>query len=172
MKRSLFQTSPCIRFKRLPHSRLRMKCDGTRAENRFRLSAKRTSPFKSAGASVQSTTGSRGVRISGSNAGCTMFRGSVKSTGYPLSSPVSPSLLLPCVTVCHRVSTGLYTELSYHKEASPWRCLQLHNKKGLFTLQGEILAGLHTPRSTNRAARSLTDTTHTTKDAIKSELNE
>jgi len=36
------------------------------------------------GASVQSTTGSRGVRISGSNAGYTMFRGSVKSTGYPL----------------------------------------------------------------------------------------
>jgi hypothetical protein len=36
--------------------RLRLKCDGTRAETRFRLSAKRTSPFKSAGASVQSTT--------------------------------------------------------------------------------------------------------------------
>ena len=35
-----------------------MKCDGIRAETRFRLSAKRTSPFKSAGASVQSTTGS------------------------------------------------------------------------------------------------------------------
>ena len=47
--------------------RLRFKCDGTRAETRFRLSAKRTSPFKSAGASVQSTTGSRGVRISGSS---------------------------------------------------------------------------------------------------------
>ena len=31
-------------------------CDGTCAETRFRLSAKRTSPFKSAGASVQSTT--------------------------------------------------------------------------------------------------------------------
>jgi len=29
--------------------RLRLKCDGTRAETRFRLSAKRTSPFKSAG---------------------------------------------------------------------------------------------------------------------------
>jgi len=53
--------------------RLRLKCDGTRAETRFRLSAKRTSPCKSAGASVQSTTGSRGVPISGSNAGYTMF---------------------------------------------------------------------------------------------------
>ena len=39
-------------------SRLRLKCDGTCAETRFRLSAKRTSPFKSVGASVQSTTGS------------------------------------------------------------------------------------------------------------------
>jgi len=29
--------------------RLRLKCDGTRAETRFHLSAKRTSPFKSAG---------------------------------------------------------------------------------------------------------------------------
>jgi hypothetical protein len=55
--------------------------DGTRAETRFRLSAKRASLFKSAGASVQSTTGSRGVRISCSDAGYTMFRCSVKGTG-------------------------------------------------------------------------------------------
>ena len=88
--------------------RLRLKCDGTGAKTRLRLSAKWTSPFKPAGASVQSTTGSRGVRISGSNAGYTMFRGSVKSTGYPLHSPFSPSLALPCVTVCHHISTGLY----------------------------------------------------------------
>ena len=60
------------------------------------------------GASVQSTTGSRGVRISDSNAGYKMFRGSVKSTGYPLHSPVSPSLPLPCVSVCHDISTGVY----------------------------------------------------------------
>ena len=53
-------------------------------------------------------SGSRGVRISGSNAGYTMFRGSMKSTGYPLHSPVSPSSPLPCVTVCHHISTGLY----------------------------------------------------------------
>ena len=79
-----------------------MKCVGTRAETRFRLSAKRTSPFKSAGTSVQSTTGSRVVRISGSNAGYTMFRDSVKSTGYPLHSTVSLSLPLPCVTLCHQ----------------------------------------------------------------------
>jgi hypothetical protein len=64
--------------------RLCLKCDGTHAETKFRLSAKWTSPFKSAGASVQSTTGSLGVCISGSNAGYTIFQGSVKSTGYPL----------------------------------------------------------------------------------------
>ena len=69
---------------------LHLKCDGTCAETRIRLSAKRTSPFKSAGASVQSTTGSRDVRISGSNVGYTMFRGSVKSTpfaSFPFTSP-------------------------------------------------------------------------------------
>ena len=60
------------------------------------------------GASVQSTTGSQGVRISGNNVGYTMFRGSVKSTGYTIHSPVSPSLPLPCVTVCHHISSGPY----------------------------------------------------------------
>jgi len=97
------RVSPCAQT----DVRLRLKCDGTRAETRFRLSAKRTSPFKSAGSSFQSTTGSRGVRINGSNSGYTMFRGSVKITGYPLHSPVSPSLSLSCVTVCHHISTGL-----------------------------------------------------------------
>ena len=79
---------------------MRLKCDGTRAETRFCLSAKRTSPFKSAGASVQSTTGSRGVRISDSNAGYIMFRGSVKGTGCPLNSPVLP---VTSPSVRHRV---------------------------------------------------------------------
>ena len=92
-------------------SRLRLKCDGTHAETRFRLSAKRTSPIKSAGASVQSITGSRGVGISCSNAGCTMFRGSVKGTGYAFHSSVSPSIPHPYFTVCHHISTGLYCSL-------------------------------------------------------------
>ena len=88
--------------------RLRLKCDGTCAETRFRLSAKRTSLFQTAGASVQSTTGSQCMRFSGSNAGYTMFRGSVKNTGCPLHSPVPPSFPLSCVTVCHHISSGLY----------------------------------------------------------------
>jgi hypothetical protein len=54
-------------------SRLHLKCDGTCAETRFHLSAERMNPFKLAGASVQSTTGSQGVRISSNNAGYTKF---------------------------------------------------------------------------------------------------
>ena len=78
-----------------------MKRDGTHAETRFGLSAKRTSPFKfgglgwGGGESVQSTTGSRGVRISGSNvsnAGYTMFGGRVQD--YWLPTP------LECASPC------------------------------------------------------------------------
>ena len=91
------------------YRRLRLKCDGTHAETRFRLSAKRTSSFKWAGPSVQSTAGSPVVRISGSNAGYAMFRGNVKGTGYPFHWPVSHSLFLPYVTVCHHIPAGLYS---------------------------------------------------------------
>jgi len=90
------------------NGRARLKRDGTRAETRLGLSAKRTSPFKSSGASVQPTTGSRGVRIGGSNAGYTMFRGSVKGTDYhsirqfPLHFP---SLASPCAITFQLDST-------------------------------------------------------------------
>jgi hypothetical protein len=52
--------------------------------------------------------------FSGSNTGYTMFRGRVKSTGYPLHSPVSPLLPIPRVTVCHHISTGLYLAWNVH----------------------------------------------------------
>ena len=55
----LYVTFVIFRYQRF---RVRLKRDGTRAETRFRLSPKRTSPFKSVGASVQLTAGSRGVR--------------------------------------------------------------------------------------------------------------
>ena len=64
-------------------------------------------------ASVHSTTGSRGVRISGSNAGYTMFRGSVKGIGYPLHSPVSPSLPPACVTLYRTLQLA-----SYHSQTA------------------------------------------------------
>jgi hypothetical protein len=87
-----------------------LKCYGTRAKTRFRLWAKRTSPFKSAGASVQSTTGRRAVHISLQGLYCSckpLFCSHVTLTGYPLHFLVSPSPLLSCVTVCHHISTGL-----------------------------------------------------------------
>ena len=121
-------TSPPSICKRAPRGGGKLKRAVTRAETTFRLSVKRTSPFKSVGASVQSTPGSRGVRISGSNAGYTMFRGRVKSTGYPLHSPVSPSPPLPCVTVCHHISTGVYQQpslaLLYYPSHCRVRCFE------------------------------------------------
>ena len=83
----------------------------TCAETIFRLSARNgPSPFKSAGGGRQFSRllAAEVCGISGSNAGYTVFWGSVKGTGYPLHSPVSPSLPLPCVTVCHHISTGVY----------------------------------------------------------------
>jgi len=97
------------------------KCDGTRAETRFRLSAKRTNPFKSAEASDQSTAGSRGVRVSGSNAGYTMFRGSVKSTGYPLHLPVFFSVPLPCGRIVRTWLCQMH-RLYDRKLTSPTNC--------------------------------------------------
>jgi hypothetical protein len=99
-------------------SRLRLKCDGTRAETSFRLSAKRTSPFKSAEASVQSTTGRRAVHISLQGLYCSckpVFCCHVTLTGYPLHSLVFPSLSQPCFTVCHHISTGLYRWIGHLK---------------------------------------------------------
>ena len=59
----------------------------------FVFRAKRKSTFNSAGGRQFSRLLAAEVcGISGSNAGYTMFRGSVKRTGYPLNSPVSPSL--------------------------------------------------------------------------------
>jgi len=92
-------------FKRLRYlrpGRLRLKRDDTRAETRFLLSPKRTSPFKSVGASVQSTTDSRGVRISGSNAGYTTFLGSVRV----LTTHSFVSFLLTSPPVRHRVPSS------------------------------------------------------------------
>ena len=97
--------------------RLRLKYDGTSAETRFCLSAKRTSPFKSAGASVQSTTGSRGVRISGSNAGYTKFRG---SEGYWLPTPIT-TFPFTSPPVRHRVPSRINRMYQYCVLYLAWR---------------------------------------------------
>ena len=91
-----------------PRRIARAERDGTRAETRFRLSPKRTRPFKLVGASVQSTAGSRGVCISFSNAGYTMFGGGVRVLAthsirqFPLHFPSRAS---PCAT---RFRTSFY----------------------------------------------------------------
>jgi hypothetical protein len=46
--------------------------------------------------------------LHGSNAGQAVIFCLFSLAGYPLHSPVSPTLLLPCVNVCHQVSILLY----------------------------------------------------------------
>jgi hypothetical protein len=78
---------------------VRLKCDGTCVETRFRLSPKQMSPFKSAGVAVQLTAGSQGVHISGSNAGYTTFRGRVRvlaTHSIPQFPLYFPSRASPC----------------------------------------------------------------------------
>ena len=81
--------------------RARAEPDVTRAETTFCLPPKRTSRFKSAGESVQSTAGSRGARISVSNAGYITCRGGVgvlvtpSIRQFPLHFPSRAS---PCAT--------------------------------------------------------------------------
>ena len=44
------------------------------------------------------------------------------TTGYPLHSHVSPSLPLPCVTVCHQVPSELHRLCCTWQDAQ-WRCV-------------------------------------------------
>jgi len=94
--------------------RARFKRDGTRAETKFGLTAKRTSPFKLAGGgSVHSTSGSRSVRISGSkgsNAGCIMFWGRVQDYWLPTPLACFP---FTSPTVRHRVPSGFNWALPF-----------------------------------------------------------
>ena len=92
---------------------LRLKRDGTCPETIFGLSAKRTSPFKLAGGRGQFSQllaieecGSAVVMAVVLDRPCS--EAECNSTGYPLHSPVSPSLPHPCVTVFHQVSAELY----------------------------------------------------------------
>jgi hypothetical protein len=120
---------------RKPPVRLRLKYDGTRAEIRFGLSAKRTSPFKSAGASFQSTTGSRVVNISGSNAGYTVFRGSVRVLAthsicqFPLHFPsrASPSAIRFQLESTIAISVRLPAYISAAlTERIPWNIIYIY----------------------------------------------
>jgi len=103
---NMYSSQRGMRINRLYWSIARSKRNGTRAETRFGLTAKRTSPFKLAGGSVQSTTGSRGVLISGSNgsnAGYTMVSGRVQDYWLPTLLACFPFTSPP---VRHRVPSG------------------------------------------------------------------
>jgi hypothetical protein len=71
-----------------------------------------------------------------------MFRGGVRGTGYPIHSTVSPSLPLPCVTVYHHISTGLYNwpllrfcnPLGWHQPAPEGYFIPLHRIVSRFVL--------------------------------------
>ena len=92
-----------------PRGRLRLKCDGTRAENRCRLSAKRTSPFKSAGGGQFSRLLAAEVCASAVvmlDTPCSEVVWRVLATHSIRQFP----LHFPWVTVCHHISTGLYKE--------------------------------------------------------------
>jgi len=78
--------------------------------------AKRTSPFKSAGGSVQSTAGSRGVLINGSNAGYTIFWGRVQDYWLPIPLSCFP---FTSPTVRRRVPSGFNWALPIYR--STWR---------------------------------------------------
>ena len=102
-----------------------MKCNGTRVETRFCLLAKRTSPFKSAGALVQSTICSRVVRISGrngSNAGYTIFHRWYE--GYWLPTPFG-SFPFTYPPVRHRVPSRFNWTLYMNTHFSA-ACLPAH----------------------------------------------
>ena len=66
--------------------------------------------------SVQLTSGSWGVRISGNNAGYSMFQGSVKGTGYPQHSTVS---LFNYPSLRHRVPSHFNCTLKLSAHNTP-----------------------------------------------------
>ena len=129
--------------------------DGTRAETTFRLSPKRTSPFKSVGESVQSTAGSRGVRISVSNAGYTICRGGVRV----LVTPSIPQFPLHFPSRASSCATTFRTQ--YNSHAQNTTALQIHcilNRNASVTghKQGRVgySQGKHLPRSTENSSVS------------------
>ena len=106
---------PRLTSKSSAGSRLRLKCDSTRTvKQHFVCSAKRTNQFKSAG-------GRQFSRLLAAE----MCASVVIMLDAPCSEVVwrvlishcirelPTSLPLPCVTVCHRISTGFYT---YHPD--------------------------------------------------------
>jgi len=133
-------TEPCALGSTQPlkMSRARAEPDGSPAETRYRLSPKRTSPFKSAGESVQSTAGSRGVRINVSNAGYTTLRGRVRVLAthslrqFPLHFPSRAS---PCAIIFRTQYTNDWNgEVLVWPSSVTWVCGKSENGKEIRSL--------------------------------------
>ena len=79
------------------------------------------------------------MRISSSNAGYTMFRGSVKGTGYPLHSPVSP---FTSPSVRHRVPSHFnWTLTSGYPTATAIGAVARHSAPGYSLLEASLWTG-------------------------------
>ena len=124
------QTGPGGTPSLLTMSRARAEPDGTGAETTFRLSLKRTSPFKSAGESVQSTAGSRGVRINVTNAGYTALRGRVRVLAthsirqFPLHFPSRAS---PCAITFRMQYTYVIRLVSFNERIHKFQLREFLN---------------------------------------------
>ena len=145
--------------------RARLKRDGTRAETRFGLWEKRTSPFKLAREGggqfsrllAAEVCASAVVMVVMLDTSCSEVE--CKTTGYPLHSHVSPSLPLPCVTVCRQVSTELYLGMSLmHLGISEtpvyvgnfkWSWLRMNLENSLRSLKTDLSTTSTSKRSTS-----------------------
>jgi hypothetical protein len=92
--------------------RLRLKCDGTRAETTIRLSAKRTSPSNRRGRQFSrllaaEVCASAVVMVVMLDTPCSGVMWRVLATHSTRQFPLS--LPLPCVAVCRHASTGLHS---------------------------------------------------------------
>ena len=98
----------------------KLKRDGTRAETRLRLSAKRTNPFKSAGASVQSTTGTAEVCASVEvmlDTPCSDVVWRVLATHYIRQFPLHfPFRASPCAITFQLESNKQFVSENFEKE--------------------------------------------------------
>ena len=103
-------------------------CDATCTETTFRLLAKWTSPFKLAGCQFSRLLAAKVCAsvVVIMDTPCSEVVWRVLAT-HSIRQGISPSLPLPCVAVCHHISTGLYNKIQYNKENSSFQ--QLYQKK-------------------------------------------
>jgi hypothetical protein len=108
-----------------PFGTVQLEWGGKCTETKFNLAGKWQGPCKSVGVTDQSTSGS-------------LFCSCMTFNSYPLPSPVSPSLPLPHIIVCHVILIRPYSDLilrgkPYGVSSSPhfypvmrsWMCVLL-----------------------------------------------